>query len=89
MNGTLTAGIERRIKTTFIGSVCSHEKHFGFLWGQEGYPSLFTPEQIEILTDLQPYFKTLRETHRNQVLNQGNNQLRAARSEINNFLSKD
>jgi hypothetical protein len=64
------ADIEKKFKTTMIGSLARFEESFGHLWEEEG------PDQQEYL-DLWEYT-------RNSVLNNGNKQMRAAINEISN-----
>jgi len=66
----IIADIERKFKTTMIGSLARFEESFGHLWEEEG------PDQQEYL-DLWEYT-------RNSVLNNGNKQMRAAINEISN-----
>lgn len=59
--------IEKRIKTTMIGALDKVEQNFGHLWGhfKEGP-----------LTAQEEEFAELWDYTRNQILNQGNNQIR-------------
>ena len=66
----IIADIERKFKTTMIGSLARFEESFGHLWEEEG------PDQQEYL-DLWEYT-------RNSVLNNGNKQMRAAVNDISN-----
>jgi hypothetical protein len=61
--------IEKRLQTTMIGALSKFENNFGFLWGHN------VPEEEE-LTQEQLEFSDLWETTRNQILNQGNEQIR-------------
>lgn len=67
--------LTKRFQTTMIGALSEFEKSFGYLWGidkQDNVP----------LTDKEEQFLDIWEETRNRVLNNGNNQLRKAISEI-------
>ena len=68
----LIKNLERKFKTTMIGSLAAFEKYFGQLWGHD---------QGE-LTEQQLKFKELWEQARTEILNNGNRQLRIAQEEI-------
>ena len=68
--------IETKLRTSFIGSLHAFEQTFGFLWGVNKQPEERTEEE--------KYFFDLWTKARNDVLNNGNNQIRAARNEIEN-----
>lgn len=70
--------ISKKIETTFIGAVASFEKYFGFLWGQEKDERDLTREEIQL--------DKLWEQCRNEILNKGNKNLRAAQDEISNHI---
>ena len=65
--------MEKRIKTTMIGALDKVEKNFGHLWGhyKEGP-----------LTEQEEDFAELWDFTRNQILNQGNNQIRNIREDF-------
>ena len=67
--------VETKLKTAFIGALSNFEQEFGFLWGhgQQSDP-----------TEEQEFMKEIWERTRTSVLNNGNNQIRAVRSEIAN-----
>jgi len=68
--------IETKLKTSFIGALSHFEENFGFLWGHgEG----------EEPTDEQVFMKEVWERTRTAVLNNGNNQIRACKSEIEQY----
>ncbi len=67
--------VETKLKTSFIGALSQFEQEFGFLWGHE---------QQGDLTDEQEFMKEIWERTRTSVLNNGNNQIRAVKSEIAN-----
>lgn len=69
---------ETKMKTTFIGAISSIEKLFGFLWGSDLEASERTREQKE--------FYELWQELRTEILNNGNNQLRALLNEIANHI---
>lgn len=67
--------LTKRFQTTMIGALSEFEKSFGYLWGidkQDNVP----------LTEKEEKFLDIWEDTRNRVLNNGNNQLRKAISEI-------
>lgn len=64
--------IETRIKTTMIGSLAQFEKHFGYLWQNDH-------------ANRQKY-EDLWEDTRNNILNNGNNQIRLALKSLGDFL---
>ena len=68
--------ISQKLQTTFIGALSSFEKSFGFLWGLNKKPSEMTDEEKELYAIWQNV--------RTDVLNNGNNQLRALRNELQN-----
>ena len=68
----LISNIEKKFKTTMIGSLASFEKYFGELWGHGE----------EELTSEELRFKELWEQARTEILNNGNSQLRIAQEEI-------
>jgi hypothetical protein len=67
--------METKLKTAFIGALSHFEQEFGFLWGHE---------QQDPLTEEQEFMKEIWDRTRTSVLNNGNNQIRAVRSEIEN-----
>lgn len=74
-NDRLRKNAEKKIRTTFIGAIDSFEKLFGHLWGA-GKKDLTHQEKM---------WKEVWETARKEVLDKGNNQLRALRSEIEEY----
>lgn len=67
--------LSKRFQTTMIGAISEFEKSFGYLWGID-------KDENEPLTDKEEKFLDLWEDTRNRVLNNGNNQLRKALSEV-------
>jgi hypothetical protein len=65
-----------KVRTSFIGALAAFEEEFGFLWGHNSPDDQLTPEQANMLE--------LWDCARTKVLNNGNAQLRAVRSEISN-----
>lgn len=75
--GCLKESIERKFRTTFIGALSAFEEEFGYLWGR-GLPfNKLTAEQREE--------KLAWDAVRTKVLNNGNNQMRAAHDEISEY----
>ena len=62
--------LTKRFQTTMIGALFEFEKAFGYLWGQD--------KNEEDLTDNELDFLDRWDAVRNQILNNGNNQLRKA-----------
>jgi hypothetical protein len=60
--------LNKRFQTTMIGSIYEFEENFGYLWGQE--------KDDQDLTESEKRFRLKWENTRNQILNNGNNQLR-------------
>jgi hypothetical protein len=69
--------VETKINTTMIGAISAMEQKFGFLWGQ-GKPT-------SQLTDSERDMMDLKDELRTEILNNGNNQKRAAVAEINQY----
>jgi DNA replicative helicase MCM subunit Mcm2 (Cdc46/Mcm family) len=70
--------IETKIRTTFIGSLDIFEKAFGDLWGSG----------VDNPTSSQQEIKELWQQVRNDILDMGNNQLRAAHVETEHYTIK-
>jgi hypothetical protein len=68
----LLSNIETRIKTTMIGSLARFEESFDHLWEED--------------TEKAAMYYNLWEQTRNNILNNGNNQLRAAIDELSDYL---
>lgn len=66
--------IGKKFKTTMIGSLAKFEENFGFLWGHGKNE----------LTEQESEFRKIWDNVRTEILNNGNNQLRAAQDEIAN-----
>lgn len=66
--------IDKRFKTTMIGSLAQFEQKFAHLWEGEGDP------------DRQQYYYDLWQDVRDEVLNNGNHQARCAIKELKSFL---
>ena len=67
--------LKKRFQTTMIGALYEFEKSFGYLWG-------YQKTEDEFLTEKEEKFLDIWEETRNRILNNGNNQLRKAISEI-------
>lgn len=67
--------LRTRFQTTMIGALHEFEKTFGYLWGAN------KPEDVS-LTNSEEKFLDMWEETRNRILNNGNNQLRKAVTEI-------
>lgn len=75
MNSRTDEIIFKRMQTTMIGALSEMEKAFGYLWG-------YHKSESEPLTDKEEKFLDIWEETRNRILNNGNNQIRKAISEI-------
>ena len=74
MDATQKSILTKRFQTTMIGSLFEFEKAFGYLWGQNKDEEDLTDEELDFLDKW--------DFVRNQILNNGNNQLRKAISDI-------
>ena len=72
----LINNINKRFKTTMIGALARFEDSFGYLWEDENNSN-------------RENFNILWERVRDDILNNGNKQMRAAINEVSNFISKD
>lgn len=72
----LINNINKRFKTTMIGALARFEDTFGYLWEDEN-------------TIDRENFNILWERVRDEILNNGNKQMRATINEVSNFISKD
>ena len=72
----MAQGLEKRFKTTMIGALARFEESFGYLWGHNKEGRLTTEEKE---------FRRVWDETRNQILTNGNNQLRASLEEIANY----
>lgn len=70
----LNSLITKRFQTTMIGSLHQFEKYFGYLWGIDLDEDELTDKQLDL--------RDRWETARNQILNNGNNQLRQMLNDI-------
>lgn len=66
--------LRKRFQTTMIGAIYEFEKMFGYLWGQNKNP--------DFLSESEEDFRDRWESVRNQILNNGNNQLRKCLSDL-------
>lgn len=73
----LQKAMETKINTTMIGAISAIEEKFGFLWGQGRPASQLTDRELDMLA--------LKDELRTEILNNGNNQKRAAIAEINQY----
>jgi hypothetical protein len=74
MTDTEKAILTKRFQTTMIGALFEFEKTFGYLWGQHKEEDELTNKELEFLDKW--------DVVRNQILNNGNNQLRKAISDL-------
>jgi hypothetical protein len=66
--------LTKRFQTTMIGALFEFEKTFGYLWGQQ--------KDEDDLSDSELDFLDRWDDVRNQILNNGNNQLRKAIADL-------
>ena len=71
----LIYNVEKRFKTTMIGSLAQFEKRFQHLWEDE-----------TIDEDRREYYSELWQDTRDEVLNNGNHQSRSALKDLKNYL---
>lgn len=76
MNNEYIKLLTKRFQTTMIGSLFEFEKTFGYLWGQN--------KEFEDLSSKELEFLDLWENARNNILNNGNSQLRKAIADLSN-----
>lgn len=69
--------LTKRFQTTMIGALFEFEKAFGYLWGHD--------KDEDSLTDSELDFLERWDFARNQVLNNGNNQLRKALADLDKY----
>lgn len=81
MNTLLQDIITKRLQTTMIGALYQFEQTFGYLWGQDKDEKDITEQQFK--------FRLMWEDTRNQILNNGNNQLRKCMSDISKTQSSN
>ncbi|NDC71828.1 MAG: hypothetical protein EBZ62_00035 [Sphingobacteriia bacterium] len=74
MNSYYKEILTKRFQTTMIGSLYEFEKIFGYLWGHEKNEEDLTNSELEFLDRW--------EETRNNILNNGNHQLRKAISDF-------
>lgn len=67
----LTAVIEQKFRTAFIGALSQFERRFGYLWEKD--------------TQYQERFRELWAATRNAVLDNGNEQMRAVLAELEQY----
>lgn len=73
----LSGVIQKKFKTTMIGALASFEESFGHLWGHG--------KHIDQLVEEEVAWRTYWEKTRNDILNKGHTQLRAALEELNEY----
>lgn len=69
--------LSTKMNTTFVGAIAAFEKCFGFLWGQTKKHEERTEEELE--------FYEIWKQVRDEILNNGNHQLRALKNELQNY----
>lgn len=66
--------LTKRFQTTMIGALFEFEKAFGYLWGHDKEEDMLTEKELDFLERW--------DIVRNQILNNGNHQLRKAIADI-------
>jgi hypothetical protein len=69
--------LTKRFQTTMIGALFEFEKNFGFLWGHDKDENELTEEELDLLDRW--------DFCRNQILNNGNNQLRKGIADLDKY----
>jgi hypothetical protein len=69
--------LTKKFQTTMIGALFEFEKNFGYLWGHNKDENDLTDNELDFLDRW--------DFTRNQILNNGNNQLRQALSELDKY----
>lgn len=69
--------LEKKIKTSFIGAISQFESHFGALWGHG--------KLEHQLTEQEKLWRERWNIARTQILNNGNNQVRAVQQELSEY----
>jgi hypothetical protein len=69
--------ISKKMRTTFIGALSQFEQHFGEMWGHGLPPHECTQEQLQL--------REVWQRLRNNVLNNGNHQLRTLSIELQQY----
>lgn len=73
----LNKNLEKKFRTTFIGNISTFEKFFGELWGHG--------KDYRDLTPTEKKWRKIWDTCRKEVLDKGNNELRAANNELSEY----
>lgn len=74
MDNTERQILIKRFQTTMIGALFEFEKAFGYLWGHEKHENELTERELD--------FQDRWDEVRNQILNNGNSQMRKAISDL-------
>lgn len=69
--------LRKKLTTSFIGAIVQFEKSFGHLWGIGRDASACTENQLK--------WRSVWDACRNEVLNNGNHQVRAVESEVEQY----
>lgn len=81
MRDDYTELLTKRFQTTMIGALYEFEKVFGYLWGQDKNP--------DFLSENEEDFRNRWESVRNQILNNGNNQLRKCLNDLDKLINNN
>lgn len=66
--------LETKLRTSFIAPLGYFEEHFGFMWGRGKKESELTEDELR--------YKVIWNSIRTNILNNGNNQIRAVHNEL-------
>lgn len=69
--------LEKKLQTSFIGALSEFEEVFGSLWGRGKDESELTEDEL--------HARKLWNDARTNILNNGNNQIRAVKNELNQY----
>ncbi len=69
-----------KLRTAFIGALAKFEEKFGFLWGHNDRSTTDIDEQLD-----EKFFEELWQSVRNEILTNGNNQIRALDKELEQY----
>jgi hypothetical protein len=73
----LTVAVSKKLNTSFIGAIARMEVCFGHLWGHGKNEDECSPSELRA--------RKVWDECRTEILNNGNNQIRAVKSEIRQY----
>ncbi len=69
--------LRKKLNTAFVGAISKFEKHMGHLWGHGKRVSDCSPDELRM--------RDVWSVCRTDILNNGNNQIRAVQSELKQY----